>query len=225
MFSSEWESAYSSGTHDSVWPWSDLVSAVMRNVRTAGLEMAQLKVLELGCGAGANVGFFGSQGCLYHGVDGSKSVIDRLRTRFKANENLNFSALDFTSAIPEDKFNIFVDRSSLTHNSTSAIKKSLELCRAAAAKDAYFFGIDWFSTEHSDYGQGEYIEDKYTKAKAKAGQFQGLGRVHFSDAAHLKELFDSTGWTIKSLEHKAVKTLIPDSLNIFASYNLVARPR
>ena len=54
-FSKEWEERYRENTHLSVWPWSNLISYVMRYARP---ENKDFSVLELGCGAGANIPFF-----------------------------------------------------------------------------------------------------------------------------------------------------------------------
>ena len=59
MFSSEWDNCYRNNGHMSKWPWSDLVSFCMRYV---DFQEDRLKVLELGCGAGANIPFFISMG-------------------------------------------------------------------------------------------------------------------------------------------------------------------
>ena len=45
-FSNEWDDKYQDNTHMSVWPWTNLVSLVMRNKP----QKRNFKVLELGCG-------------------------------------------------------------------------------------------------------------------------------------------------------------------------------
>ena len=55
-FSNEWDESYKKNTHLSIWPWSDLVSYVMRYARPENPK--NCNVLELGCGAGANIDFF-----------------------------------------------------------------------------------------------------------------------------------------------------------------------
>ncbi len=67
-FSNEWDSIYADGQQKSIWPWSDLVSFVMRYARPKG---PTYRVLELGCGAGANVPFFRYLNVEYCAIDGS----------------------------------------------------------------------------------------------------------------------------------------------------------
>ena len=115
----------------SIWPWSDLVSYVMRYVPP---NFAEFKVLELGCGAGANI------------------VVG-----------------DFTQDIPYDEvFHLVVDRALLTHNTTSAIKNTLSIVRNKMRPGSKFIGIDWFSTEHTDF-RGEPAEDYYTRKNYSEG--------------------------------------------------------
>ena len=166
MFSEEWESIYSKGLQNSIWPWSDLVSRVMRTAKDERLNLESVNVLELGCGAGANVAFFGALESRYHGIDGSASTIVGLQNRFKENKKIKFSKMDFTKELPDECFNLFIDRSSVTHNTTDAIRNTLALCGKKAEKGAIFLGFDWFSTLHSDYAFGKTLGDKYiTEAK------------------------------------------------------------
>ena len=53
-FSTQWDDQYASGRHMSLWPWTDVVVYVMRYAKP--LESG-CRVLELGCGAGANISF------------------------------------------------------------------------------------------------------------------------------------------------------------------------
>ena len=52
-----WESAYSLGGHNTLWPWSDLVSLVSRHCCPIS-SPEKFNMLELGCGPGANIPFF-----------------------------------------------------------------------------------------------------------------------------------------------------------------------
>ena len=205
-FSPQWERAYRRGGQNSTWPWSDLVSYVMRYARPAG---PGARVLELGCGAGANIPFFLELGADYSGTDGSASVVERVRERFASAPNLRIACCDFTAEIPfAGPFDLVVDRSSLTHNGTSAIRRCLGRVHALMRPGAAFIGIDWFSTASADFEAGSELEDRYTR-RFDAGRFEELGTVHFSDEAHLRGLFSGAGFRLLRLEHKECNTMVP----------------
>lgn len=216
-FSEEWDERYKADTHLSVWPWSDLVSYVMRYARPSGPDY---RVLELGCGAGANIPFFKSLGVHYCTIEGSSSIVERLWKLFpELKENIIIG--DFTEDIPfSEAFDLIVDRASLTNNSTPAISSTLNIVYNKLKKGCRFIGIDWYSNSHSDYELGDVVDD-HTRSNIQQGQFTGLGKVHFSDKAHLLNLFSK--FEIEILAHKTIRREIPDDNHVVASWNLVAR--
>lgn len=217
-FSIEWNNVYKANEQMAIWPFSDLVSYVMRYARPSGQGF---RVLELGCGAGANIPFFNSLSVQYFSVEGSLTVVRKIWERFPDLKD-NIVVGDFTQKIPfSGYFDLVVDRSSLTNNSSAAIAGALRLVYEKLKSNGKFIGIDWFSTAHSNYKDGMAIEDKYTRQSFKQGQFKGLGRVHFSNKAHLKKIFSD--FVIERLEHKIVTREIPDDNHVFAAWNLVAR--
>jgi len=217
-FSQEWDQQYSVNTHQSIWPWSDVVSYVMRYARP---NSSEFKVLELGCGAGANIPFFQKLAVNYTGVDGSEAVIEYLKKQYPDYDK-NLWVMDFTKALPSSEYDLIIDRAALTHNSTEAIKVAIDLVYKALKKEGKFIGIDWFSTEYSDYKKlGEYTTDPYTKSfGVESRSFSDLGNVHFSDLVHLKELFQS--FQLANIQHKTIEEKDEGSEWVFASYNFVA---
>ncbi|OVE82788.1 hypothetical protein BVY03_00080, partial [bacterium K02(2017)] len=112
-FSNGWETAYQNNQHMSVWPWADLISYVMRYCRP---QDKKLNVLELGCGAGANIPFFETLNVDYHAIEGSRTAVDSLHQKFPHLAK-NIICDDFTKNIPFKKsFDLIFDRSALTHN-------------------------------------------------------------------------------------------------------------
>ncbi len=217
-FSPEWEERYREHTHISVWPWSDLVSYVMRYASPRD----HLRVLELGCGAGANIPLFIHLNSDYYGIDGSQAIVDALHPRFPALSD-KIVVGDFTRELPfQGEFDLVCDRASLTHNTTSAIKDSIALVKKMLRPGGKFMGIDWFSTSHEGFAQGESAEDNYTRRAISTGPFAGVGRVHFSDKEHLMELFE--GFTMDVLEHKIISRDIPaeEGYGKMATWNFTA---
>jgi len=216
-FSSEWEKRYQPNMKMSIWPWSDLITYV---IRYASPKKKKMRVMELGCGAGANIPFFLDQNFKYYGVDGSKTMINKLKKKFpKIKDNLVVS--DFTKQIQfEEKFDLVIDRASLTHNTTNEIKNCLEIIFNKMEKNAMYIGIDWYSTHHHDYSNFVKKLDRYSRADYSKGQFVDVGTVHFTNKLHLQKLFNK--FEILVLEHKVITRKIPKEKK-FASWNFVAK--
>jgi len=219
-FSSEWEILYGKNAHMSSWPWSDLVSMVMRFAKPS---KDNFKILELGCGAGANIPFFINLGVQYFSIDGSATIIKKLKEKFPTlKENLLVG--DFINEIPfETSFDLVVDRASVTCNSTKNIQKCLNMVYDKLKDGGKFIGIDWYSTECSDYDKGTKLDDDFTCTGHKEGEFANIGIIHFSNKPHLMELFKK--FNILHLEHKIIKKEYPDDKHILASWNIVVEKK
>ena len=166
-FSSEWDTRYQENTHMSIWPWSDLVSLVMRHKP----QKENFKVLELGCGAGANIPLFASLGANYYAVEGSKTIVKKLHQQYPQFKG-NIVSGDFTKDIPDEKFDLIVDRAALTHNDERAIIECIDVCYQQLEIGGKFIGIDWFSTDYSEFKKGNEAGDVWTKNNFKEGNFR-----------------------------------------------------
>ncbi len=216
--SAEWDAVYRGSRHLSVWPWTDLVSYVHRY---ANPDAGYRRVLECGCGAGANIPFFLSLGVDYYGIDGSPHIVARLHERFPELRHRIVRG-DFTEAIPfEETFDLVIDRAALTHNSTPGIRRALALVCERVRSGGKLIGIDWFATDHGDAKWGDVV-DVWTRTNVQKGQFSGVGTVHFSDREHLRELLREAGFEIGRLEHKQVDTIVPEGSGRLATWNFIA---
>tara|TARA_B110000977_G_scaffold180442_2_gene240085 strand:- start:3853 stop:4554 length:702 start_codon:yes stop_codon:yes gene_type:complete len=220
-FDNNWDKTYKKKFHLSVWPWSDLISYSARYLKPKNKFK---KILELGCGAGANIPFFLQRKFDYYGIEGSKTIIKKIKNKNK-NKKLskNIVCCDFTKEIPFDfLFDAVFDRASLTHNSTQSIEACLKILEHKIRKDGLFVGIDWFSTKHEDFKKGITI-DSNTKHNIKSRQFKNLGRVHFSNLSHIKKIFSKFHFSIEIFEHKENKMLIGKNRINTSSINFIAR--
>ena len=117
-FSNQWEKAYSSGRHLSIFPWTDLVILVNKFAQPSIFKKNNPKVLEIGCGAGANISFLKNIGFKYNGIDGSDTAINLCRNRFPDIKKFLIKG-DFSESFKfEKKFDLIIDKASLTHNTT-----------------------------------------------------------------------------------------------------------
>jgi len=221
-FSTEWESLFSDPTSNQIsrWPWSDLVTYVMRYARPTGPEF---RVLELGCGSGANVPFFQHLGVDYVAVDGSASAIAMLKKAYPEWAD-RFAVADYTQGLQFDgPFDLVVDRGSVCHNHTDAIRKTVILSHQNLKAGGKYFAIDWFSTEHGDYVRGEEAEDRYTRKDITEGDLTGVGRVHFSDREHIEDLFRD--FEITRMVHRTHSHEIPSDQIPEAYWNCIAEKK
>ena len=217
-FSPAWDRAYGQSTHLSRWPWSDLVSLVMRH---GAARAPGTRVLEVGVGAAANVPFFQSLGCDFYGIDGSITIVEQLRARFPELEQ-HFCCADFTKELPvPGAFDLIVDRASVTHNCEADIRRALDLIFEKLKPGGLFIGVDWFSTAHGSFLLGRQAEDPHTRTGIESGHLAGIGRVHFADAPHLTSLFAQ--FEILVLDHKVVEPVVPAGQGRLAWFHIVAR--
>ncbi len=219
-FSNEWEKRYSNNTHLSVWPWSDVVSLVHRHCKNF-INAEDIKVLEFGCGAGANIPLFLSLGMKYFAVEGSATIVKQLHDRYPDLRE-QISVGDFTVEQPYGNgFKLLIDRASITHNNTESIKSALQIAYDALLPGGIYIGTDWFSTNHTCFNDGKATDDLLTRSDYINGQFAGVGKVHFSDEQHLKELFSN--FEIIFMEEKQSRLCEPQENHLFASFNIVGR--
>ena len=217
-FSDEWNLVYKKNLQINNRPFSELISYTKRFYK---LKKSKFSVLELGCGSGPNIPFFLSLNAEYFGIDGSRIIINKLKKKYPKLKNNLFSG-DFTHEIPfTKKFDLIVDRSSLTHNSIMDIKNCLQLIHKKLKTNGKFIGIDWFSTNHFEYRNGNKTSDPFTKNNFKTGQFKKVGNVHFSNKKHLLNLFEN--FKIEILDEKIVKRKIPNNKENFAVWNIVVK--
>ncbi|WP_169741255.1 class I SAM-dependent methyltransferase [Andreprevotia chitinilytica] len=212
-FSAEWDSIYKARHQHTAWPWSELVGYVRRY---GPPSLAGARVLELGCGSGANIPFFLSAGADYYAIEGSQAALDVVLQRYP--ELVGRVVLgDFTVDIPlPGQFDLIVDRSSLTHNTTEAIERTLRMLAQRLVPGGRLIGIDWFSDRHSDRQFGR-AQDEHTLTDFSAGQFVNCGNVHFSDEAHLRALL--ADFRLLALEHKEVQNRLSPEQKVFASWH------
>ena len=215
-FSKEWDSVYKSGNQLSIWPWTKLVSLVYRHVK----PVPNMKVLELGCGAGANIRFFQALNVDYYAIEGSQSMVKKLQKEYDS-KNVHIEQGDFTKDLMFEEvqeFDLIIDRSSLTHNATNDIENTLRMISKRLTSDGLFIGVDWHSDKQTEYLANGEMVDSYTKIFTD-GYYRGLGKVHFSNEKHLRGLLSD--FNIKLLEENVTTLYEPKGKVIHASWDFV----
>ena len=220
-FGDRYDKVYREGLQKSVWPWTSVVTILHKLKK--GLN-PNAKILEIGCGMGANINLIQSLEYEYFGIDFSSFAINEiLNTHPELVEKLAVG--DFTKNISffDKKFNIILDRASLTCNPTSKIKNCIELIKKELITGGYFVGVDWYSTDHSGFKEGKSQEDEFSLIFDEKESLFDPPRMHFSSKEHINNLFKE--FEIIHLEHHITETSKsklskPDSI---ASWNFVAQ--
>ena len=216
----QWEHLYAAGHHDIRWPWSNVITYVHRFAKPVG---PQFSILELGCGPGTNMPFFRTLEGDYRAVEGSLSAVEIAKEKFPDLAD-HIAHADFTTELPfSGPFDAVIERASLSHNSTADIRRCLDLVGARLRPGGVFIGIDWFSTKHTEYAGGRELEDRFTRTDYNDDSyaFANVGKVHFSDEKHLRDLF--ANFDIDYLQHNERQHVFPQNDYNLATWDIVAR--
>jgi SAM-dependent methyltransferase len=221
-FSKEWEETYANREHFSTWPWSDLISFVHRFSKPSdGFN----SILELGCGAGANIPFFIDLKCNYHGVDGSNSIIQYLHKKFPNHKN-KILKCDFTKELPFKKqFDLIVDRSSLISNNIEGVSNGIKLLSSKLRNKGRFIAIDWFSEHHEGFNSGEIVDKQTRNNFPKDSDFSGIGKIHFCNKEYLAQIFSKENLKLIYIEHKIIESDTYQDHKIKAFWNFVCEKK
>ena len=222
-FSNEWEdNVYSQGKQLNLYPFDSVIKLAFRNYGALSFEERKnVKILEIGFGAGNNLWFLAREGFTVYGIEGSKSAVEFTRNRFEE-ENLKgeFVVGDIQNLpFGDEIFDLVIDRSALNHNSTSVIDKSLVECKRTLCRGGKMFS-SMFSDKHSGKKGGKQI-DRYSYGDFEEGYFIGLGVVHFANEESVRELFGSK-FKIIQLTYIQQDDYLSSEKSTLASWEIVA---
>lgn len=217
-FSEEWDRIYRAGQQLSVWPWSNVVSYVSRLIKRTKIE----RVLELGCGAGANIPFFLSKGIDYYAMEGSEYEVKSLKERFPELSD-HILCGDFTRSIPfETSFDLILDRAAISHNSLVDIQKTIEMASKLLRTGGIFLSLDWQSVRGKIFADNkyEYSEvDAHTRIYT-SGDFENMGKIHFFDFEEIQDLF--AGYRLTEALEKSEQSYISSDSGNIVQWEIVA---
>lgn len=176
------------------YPPEDLVRFMGRNFRNARKD--QVRVLEVGCGPGANVWFLHREGFAVAAIDVSPAAIDLVRERLRrenagmnpAEPDLrvgNFSVLPW----PDGHFDVVVDIFALYANPLPVISKALgEIARVL--KPGGLFYTKLWGPDTTGFGSGKELEPGTFDA-IPHGPCGNMGVTHFFSRDEIDRVFGS----------------------------------
>ena len=224
----EWDAWYQDGNTQR-YPWDRVVSFVFRRA-PKDRARSEVRILEVGCGAGSNLWFAAREGFSVCGIDGSATAIETARRRFAA-EGLSgeFVTGDFTRTLPypDARFDLAIDRGAIFCADYAGGRRAIdEIGRVLKPGGIFLFGP--YSRRHSSYASGTLRGDGRV-GDISRGTMMGVGDLCFYSEEMVREAL-STGWTILSLSHHESRTATgggssPDApdADVHAEWSVVAR--
>lgn len=173
------------------YPPEELIRFVARNYYSAP-SRDQVRLLELGCGTGANIWFMAREGFAAHGVDGSVSAVQKAAKRLQ-DENLKaelqvgdiaHAKSLFASSVP---FDAIVDVCCLQHNRLQIVDQVIADCWEILKPGGKFFGM---LLADGSFGRqlGREIEPG-SITDISDGPLKGVGLTHFFTLEEIQTLF------------------------------------
>ena len=176
------------------YPPEDLVRFMGRNFKEG--DRGALKVLEVGCGPGANLWFLHREGYNVSGIDGSPAAIEQAAVRLHdENEALNSLAPDLKvgdfSLLPwgNEQFDVVIDIFAIYANTLEVINKTVSEVERVLKPGGNFYTKLW-GRNCTGYGQGTELESG-TYDDIPAGPCAHMGVSHFFDAAEIEQIFSN----------------------------------
>jgi ubiquinone/menaquinone biosynthesis C-methylase UbiE len=190
------------------YPQEHVVRGIARNFYSA-TNRGAIKLLEIGCGPGANIWFMAREGFSVAGIDGSPTAIG-LATARLASESLaaDLRVGDFTNLPwPDSSFDGILENVSLYANPWTAIQQALGEVRRVLKPRGVFL-CSFFTEKTWGYGTGTMAEpDGFVDIPE--GPMAGTGFALYLNRKRLDELLkdftsvhvERVSWTMGGEQH------------------------
>jgi SAM-dependent methyltransferase len=223
-FDSTWEhQVYRQARQVNRWPFSDLVSCVMRAYGARLRAGEPLRALELGCGTGNNLAFLAAEGFSAVGIDGSATAC-RLAREHLASLRLNAEVLEGDIGhlpFEADQFDLIIDRAAVYANRKAAIGQIVSEVRRCLLPGGRFISFV-FETGHGGGPAGARNIEPGTWTDFPAGPFAGTGTVHLFTEQEVREDY-LAGLDIEYIDHLRQDRLCPQAEQRFSEFRICGR--
>ncbi|MGG4450422.1 class I SAM-dependent methyltransferase [Brevibacillus porteri] len=170
------------------YPGEDLIRFVARNFYGVG-SRKDIKILEVGCGPGANLWYMAKEGFQVYGIDGSPTAIEQAQIRLDSecpNWNGQLLVGDIsTLPFPDEYFDAVMDNGAVTCNSQeNSILIYSEMARVVKKQGKIFSRTIakgcWGDETGEHVGYDAYIVDE--------GPLLGMGYIRFAKYEDIENL-------------------------------------
>jgi SAM-dependent methyltransferase len=163
----------------------------------------EVRILEIGCGPGANVWFLAREGYSVSGIDGSPTAIDLARRRLSGEQLMaDLVVGDFTAQLPwaDDSFDAVIDCAALYSNPLRGIRTAIAEAQRVLRPGGRFLTFT-FTDRTTGYGTGTDGEDPGAFCDVSQGPLAGTGYVQFFNRVTLDAVL--SGFTSVRVERSS----------------------
>lgn len=166
-------------------------------------DRSHIRILEIGCGTGANIWFMAKEGFQVYGIDFSQTALNRLKTRLK-NEDLEGQLggllvgdyLDKLNEFPNEYFDAIVDVESLYCNSFTKSQSIISNCFMKLRQGGLLFSQTF--AENSYGFDSENVD--YHEVIPAVGPSTNTGRCRFTTEEDINLLYVTDSSRVISIE-------------------------
>lgn len=207
------------------YPPEDLVRFIAKQFSNVSLkDRDSIKLLEVGCGPGANIWFMSREGFCVYGIDGSVTAIEHAKQRLSS-EGLIFDDRNLLvgDALklpwPDNFFDAVIDCEAASCNSLEDATLLYKEMFRVTKKNGILF-VKTFSVGTWGEGSGEFLGNKTWKPEE--GPMANKGICRFTDESDFSSLFYR--WTIEYTE-MITRELFDNNRNLIKEWIVHARKK
>lgn len=161
------------------YPSIEVVRFIARNYYNT--DRKTIKILDFGCGAGANTWYLAKEGFDTYAFDGSKNAVEKAKN-YLAKENLNakFQVADALEIDYKDNyFDCIIDSAVVYANTLNNIVLMYQKIYNLLIEGGKLFATGLFTPNTTGYASSEIKLEKNTYKDLTEGVLAGRGTVHF----------------------------------------------
>jgi SAM-dependent methyltransferase len=170
------------------YPSESLIRFIARNFYSS--DRREIRILEVGCGTGANLWFISREGFGAYGIDGSRVAIDKASERLKEEglcAELHVGDIVELSPFQDNFFDAVIDVECIYSNNAVNARKIFSEINRVLKNNGLFYSRT-FSDKTSVGEAADYISELEV-LNASEGPLQGKGFIRLSNEKSIHDLY------------------------------------